>query len=133
MIGDSRSPRGTRWPLRAISALGAVARFHLWQPGRQRVFRPLPDAMPGVIGDGVLRTSIDGLRADAIEASQEYRLLAIGASTEALAEGIDLATRLLKNDSIFYDDMHFNEGGSQEVARLISTYMLSPEAPPLRR
>jgi hypothetical protein len=52
---------------------------------------------------------------------------------EAVAEGIDVATRLPKNDSIFYDDMHFKEGGSQEVARLISTYLLSPEAPPLRR
>jgi len=115
MVGDSRTAHGARWLLRAISALAAMAlvllltegllrigkpeRFHIWQPGLHRVFRPLPEAMPGVTGDGVLRTSVDGLRADAIEESQEYRLLAIGGSTtESLyLDDSEIWTKLLQS------------------------------------
>lgn len=38
-------------------------------------------------------------------------------------ECIDLATTLPKNTSIFLDDVHFNENGSREVAKIISNYL----------
>ncbi len=39
-------------------------------------------------------------------------------------ECIDLASQLPKDTTIFYDDVHFNENGSKEVARVISDYLL---------
>lgn len=62
-------------------SIRSPVRYHVWQPGLHRVFRPLPEAMPGVDGDGHFRTSADGLRADAMDDSQGYRILAIGGST----------------------------------------------------
>ena len=38
-------------------------------------------------------------------------------------ECIDLAGRLPKDTSIFYDDCHFNENGANEVAEIVSRYL----------
>lgn len=43
---------------------------------------------------------------------------------EQLAECIDL-TGLAKDTSVFYDDVHFNESGSRQVAQLVATYLMA--------
>jgi len=40
------------------------------------------------------------------------------------AECFDLATQLPKDNSIFYDDCHFNENGAKRVADLVGNYLL---------
>jgi len=42
-------------------------------------------------------------------------------------EYIDLAAQLPKNLSVFYDEMHFNENGSCQVAGILSRYILKRE------
>jgi GDSL-like Lipase/Acylhydrolase family len=97
VAGNLASVRMGRLTLRICSAIAAVAvvlvvaelslrlistdLYRVWEPGLHRVFRPLPEAMPGIHGDGHFRTSVDGLRGDAIDDAQDYRLLAIGGST----------------------------------------------------
>ncbi len=39
-------------------------------------------------------------------------------------ECLDLTTDIPKNAAIFYDDVHFNEGGSIQVAKVVTTYLL---------
>jgi hypothetical protein len=47
-------------------------------------------------------------------------------------ECLDLASLIPKNDSVFYDDVHFIEVGARLVAEDIVTYLLSkpPFQPP---
>lgn len=46
-------------------------------------------------------------------------------------ECLDLAAALPKDDSIFYDDVHFTENGAVQVAHAISNYLLSRPPFPL--
>jgi hypothetical protein len=45
-------------------------------------------------------------------------------------ECYDLAPQVPKDTSVFYDDVHFNEGGARLVARLLTDYLLSNPANP---
>jgi lysophospholipase L1-like esterase len=40
-------------------------------------------------------------------------------------ECLDLATMLPQDTTIFYDDVHFNEGGAEKVAHVVSDYLLA--------
>lgn len=40
---------------------------------------------------------------------------------------VDLASRLPKDTSVFYDDAHFNEGGARKVAEPLAAYLLDRE------
>jgi lysophospholipase L1-like esterase len=43
---------------------------------------------------------------------------------ERRIECLDLASMLEKDTTVFYDDVHFNEGGARKVAETLSRYML---------
>ena len=55
-------------------------------------------------------------------AAYNKRLLDICA--ERQVECIDLATALPKDTTVFYDDVHFNESGSKQVAQILADYLL---------
>jgi len=48
---------------------------------------------------------------------------------EANVELVDLAAALPKDNSVFYDDEHFNEDGARQVARLIADHFHAHNAP----
>jgi len=37
---------------------------------------------------------------------------------------LDLASALPKDDSVFYDDVHFNESGAGKIANILAQYLL---------
>ena len=43
---------------------------------------------------------------------------------------IDIAPRIAKDAQMFYDDVHFNEQGSREIAKLLAEYFVSASAVP---
>ena len=53
------------------------------------------------------------------------RLLEI--CTERQVECLDLAQKLPKDTTVFYDDVHFNETGSAQVAKIVAEYILALE------
>lgn len=59
----------------------AQTRFYVWPPNLEKVFRPLPGALPGVTGNARFVTNSWGIRGDEFSRDQQYRILAIGGST----------------------------------------------------
>lgn len=59
------------------------------------------------------------------------RLLSVCASTGA--ECVDAAAILPKDTSVFYDDCHLNESGSQQLARLLADHFLHAPLQPKNR
>jgi lysophospholipase L1-like esterase len=68
--------------LRALLQDTLSPRFHTRQPGMQRVFRPMPGAMPGVWGESRYTINSLGIRAPEFPPRADaYRILCIGGST----------------------------------------------------
>lgn len=55
--------------------------FLVWSPDFVTTFRPAPGVMPGIDGISEFRTSSVGLRADEVQDSHRFRILALGGST----------------------------------------------------
>jgi lysophospholipase L1-like esterase len=55
--------------------------YYVWPPHLQRIFRPLPDVMPGVAGESRFITNSKGVRADELTSDYTYTILAVGGST----------------------------------------------------
>lgn len=78
-----------------------------WQPGHEIYYTP------GALADGMAsynETTLEVCRTRQIEC-------------------FDLAAALPQDTSVFYDDLHFNESGAQQVAGLVVEYLL--DRPPL--
>jgi lysophospholipase L1-like esterase len=54
----------------------------------------------------------------------KYNATLLNICRERDVECIDLASRLAKDTSVFYDDAHFNESGARQVARVVADYLL---------
>jgi lysophospholipase L1-like esterase len=55
--------------------------YAIWPPGLERTFAPASGRLPGVSGPSHFRVSELGLRADALDPRDGYRILALGGST----------------------------------------------------
>lgn len=63
--------------------------------------------------------------ADLERGLDSYNLIMLNICKERDAECLDLASTLPKDNSVFYDDVHFTEFGARLVADKIATYLLS--------
>ena len=59
------------------------------------------------------------------EGMRVYNVRLLEVCQERGADLIDLAARLLASDSVFYDDMHFNENGARQVANIVVDFVLN--------
>ena len=73
--------------------------------------------------DGEFYYSVSALEAGM--ALYNQRLLEI--CEQHQVECIDLANRLPKDTTVFYDDVHFNESGSAQVAEILADYLMDRE------
>ncbi len=64
----------------ALRLFGAD-RYYVYPPGMQRIFKPLPDMMPGVSGDARFLVNQSGMRGDPYPGDDRFKILAIGGST----------------------------------------------------
>lgn len=72
----------------AALLLGEVAlRFYapsehfVWNPNLEKIFRPLPGLMPGIVGESRFVINASGMRGDPFPDDGRYAILAIGGST----------------------------------------------------
>ncbi len=59
------------------------------------------------------------------EGMARYNQVTLDVCWARRVECIDLATMLPKDLTVFYDDVHFNDGGSERVAEIVSAYLLA--------
>jgi len=75
------------------------------------------DSVPiGYVSTGDLAQGLDAYNQTLLEVCRQDGL-----------ECYDLASKVPKDTSAFYDDAHFNEGGSRIVGRLLTDYLLSTQ------
>lgn len=55
--------------------------YYVWPPCLHKVFKPIPNIMPGIYGDSRFITNSKGIRGNELSHRQSYRILAIGGST----------------------------------------------------
>jgi lysophospholipase L1-like esterase len=59
------------------------------------------------------------------QAMDKYNRILLDVCGQYGLECLDIAPRIPKNTSAFFDDMHFNEAGSRLVARLVANHIAS--------
>lgn len=57
-------------------------------------------------------------------ALDSYNATLLEVCRQTSVECIDLAAMLPKDETTFYDDVHFNETGSRRVAQVVADYLL---------
>lgn len=64
-------------------ALGIVKpdRFRVWEPGLTMTFQPKESALPGISGASRFAINAEGMRADAPDRAEAFRILTVGGST----------------------------------------------------
>jgi hypothetical protein len=67
---------------------------------------------------------------DAGKAMDLYNQALLGVCREQHLECFDIAAKIPKDNSAFFDEMHFNENGARLMARNLTEYLLS--RPPFR-
>lgn len=70
---------GSEIVLRTLS--DTDANYYIHPPNTRRIFRPIPEIMPGVSGESEFKINAFGIRGDAFSRDQDYRILTIGGST----------------------------------------------------
>jgi len=91
----------------------------MWRPDLTQSEQDL--LLYGQKSDDKIYYSVEALMAGL--AAYNERLLEI--CGERQVECIDLAAALPQDTTVFYDDIHFNESGAEQVARMIAGYMLN--------
>ncbi|MCP4269131.1 MAG: hypothetical protein GY777_26790 [Candidatus Brocadiaceae bacterium] len=96
----------------------------IWKPGLSADLEVL--LWTGGIGNyqnasGSPYYSIDAL----VKGMKVYNDTLLQICQERNVECIDLASVLAKDTTIFYDDVHFNEGGARKVAAILSEYIVN--------
>ena len=64
--------------------------------------------------------SIDAL-ADVMEL---YNQALLEVCNQRAISCVDLASKLPKNDTVFYDDLHFNEMGARNVSQVVTQFLV---------
>jgi lysophospholipase L1-like esterase len=65
-----------------------------------------------------------------IKGLENYNKALLEVCRERNVDCVDLASDIPKDTSVFYDDVHFNEGGARQVADILEDYFL-PSSPPI--
>jgi lysophospholipase L1-like esterase len=95
----------------------------LWRAGLSPELRDL--LWVGGIGDYQVNAGCDYYSIEALaEGMKMYNDQLLSICRSRNVECIDLAARLPKDTSVFYDDCHFNEAGAAQVADVLSQYLL---------
>lgn len=96
----------------------------LWKPGLSKQLKAL--LWFGGVGDFRQSHEREYYSVDALaEGIRLYNKTLIQTCAERGIECFDLASILSKDTTVFYDDCHFNESGSEKVAELLARYMLA--------
>jgi lysophospholipase L1-like esterase len=56
-------------------------KYYVWPPDLQKVFRPIPEVMPGISGESRFIINESGIRGDSFSKEDGYRILTLGGST----------------------------------------------------
>ncbi len=95
----------------------------MWKPGLPQNLEAL--LWLGGIGDFQKESGKSYYSAAALEKGMKaYNDTLVRICRERQVECLDLAAMLEKDTTVFYDDVHFNEGGARKVAETLSRYML---------
>jgi len=95
----------------------------LWKPGLSGGFEKL--LYSGGIGNFMKESGKEYYSVEALATGIEmYNKTLLDVCQIQNVECIDLASLLPKDTTIFYDDFHFNESGSEKVSEVIVRYML---------
>lgn len=95
----------------------------MWKPGLPQNLDAL--LWLGGIGDFQKESGKPYYSVAALEKGMKaYNDTLLRVCRERHVECLDLASVLEKDTTVFYDDVHFNEGGSRKVADTLSRYML---------
>lgn len=95
----------------------------LWKPGLPQNLEAL--LWLGGIGDFQKESGKPYYSAAALEKGMKaYNDTLLRVCQERRIECLDLASRLEKDTTVFYDDVHFNESGARKVAEALSRYMI---------
>jgi len=120
--------------LRECAELARAAGTRLVLVTQPSIWRPeLPPELRGLLwlgGTGDYQREVGLPYYDAVAMAEGMRRYNDALREVAEEEGlelIDLAPALPKDDSSFYDDVHFNDGGSRRVAELITSFLLERE------
>lgn len=106
-----------------------VTQPSMWKPGLPREFDAL--LWLGGVGDFQVRPGQPYYSVESLaQGMKQYNDAMLGVCKSEALECIDLAN-MDKDTTVFYDDVHFNEGGARQVARIIANHMLA--RPPLSR
>jgi lysophospholipase L1-like esterase len=95
----------------------------MWRAGLSQKLESL--LWLGGVGDFQNETGRPYYSAEALENGMKaYNNTMLRICQERGVECLDLSSSLEKDDTVFYDDAHYNEGGSRKVAEVLSQYLL---------
>jgi len=95
----------------------------LWKPGLSKDLQGL--LWLGGVGNFQKEEGKEYYSVDALaEGIEVYNRVLLRICKDRRVECIDLASMLPKDATVFYDDCHFNEDGSQKVSEILSQYLL---------
>ena len=102
----------------------------LWRPGLSEELEGL--LWLGGVGNFQKEEGKEYYSAGALSKGMDmYNRALLEVCRDRQVECIDLASMLPKDTTVFYDDCHFNESGSQKVSEILTAYML--EHKPFKR
>ena len=82
----------------------------------------------GGVGDYLVERDLPYYSIEALaEGMALYNAELLSLAEETGVEAIDLAPLVKKSGASFYDDVHFNDGGSTRVAAIVAAYLLERE------
>ena len=95
----------------------------MWRPGAPPELEAL--LWMGGVGDFMARPGQPYYSAEALaQGMKQYNDAMLGVCKSESIECIDLAD-MDKDVRVFYDDVHFNEGGASQVARIVANHLLA--------
>jgi hypothetical protein len=101
----------------------AMTQPAMWKPGLPQDLESL--LWLGGVGDFQKEAGKPYYSAAALEEGMKaYNETLLRVCRERQVECLDLASMLEKDTSIFYDDVHFNEGGARKVAEALARRLL---------
>lgn len=95
----------------------------MWRPGLPKELASL--LWFGGIGDFQAETGKPYYSAEALaDGMRKYNELLLSICRQRNVECVDLSG-MEKDTTVFYDDVHFNEGGARETASILATHVLN--------
>ena len=102
----------------------------MWKPGLPKELSDL--LLFGGVGRYHRESGHEYYSVEALsEGMSMYNEKLMGVCRSRNVECVDLASYLPADTTVFYDDCHFNESGSEKVATIIAEYLLQDSKPKL--